>query len=261
MLRSDQNANHIKAGIFSLAVHLLLLLGLMISFNWKAAHPTMQVAEVELWDKLSENSKPKLLEIKPESKPMIKEEEPEPKPVEERQVESEHSVDIALENKKKAIEDMRKKQAELERIKQESREDELSDKKAVEKKQKDELKRIQEESLAEDHAMKSQQVHAEKQVANANIVGEFTDKIKNKIRAKVNKTVCSEGEPELKFEIGLLPTGELSGHPKLLKSSGIVACDDAVERAIIASEPLPLPNDPDLFSQFRNLKLKFRPNE
>jgi hypothetical protein len=29
----------------------------------------------------------------------------------------------------------------------------------------------------------------------------------------------------------------------------------------MASQPLPLPNDGSLFSQFRNLKLKFKPND
>jgi colicin import membrane protein len=77
----------------------------------------------------------------------------------------------------------------------------------------------------------------------------------------VNKALCGNGNPELKFDIALMPTGELSGVPKLTKSSGTVACDEAVERAIMASQPLPLPSDASLFSQFRNLKLRFRPND
>ena len=58
-----------------------------------------------------------------------------------------------------------------------------------------------------------------------------------------------------------MPTGDVIGHPKLLKSSGLSACDAAVERAILESQPLPVPTQADLFSQFRDLKLKFRPNE
>ena len=68
-------------------------------------------------------------------------------------------------------------------------------------------------------------------------------KIEAKISGNVNKTLCGDGNPELKFDIGLLPTGQLSGNPKLVKSSGNSACDEAVERAIMASEPLPLPDD------------------
>ena len=97
--------------------------------------------------------------------------------------------------------------------------------------------------------------------ANASLIGEYTDRIKAKIRGNVNKALCGEGNPELRFEINVLPTGQLSGSPSLIKSSGNPACDEAVERAIIASEPLPLPEDASLKSQFKNLKLKFKPNE
>jgi colicin import membrane protein len=41
----------------------------------------------------------------------------------------------------------------------------------------------------------------------------------------------------------------------------MMACDDAVERAILESQPLPVPSQAEVFSQFRELKLKFRPNE
>ena len=46
----------------------------------------------------------------------------------------------------------------------------------------------------------------------------------------------------------------------MLKSSGMPACDESVERAILTAQPLPIPDKPDLFSQFRDLKLKFHPN-
>jgi colicin import membrane protein len=62
-------------------------------------------------------------------------------------------------------------------------------------------------------------------------------------------------------EINVLPTGEIGGTPKITKSSGSDACDEAVERAIIASEPLPLPEDASLKAQFKHLNLKFRPND
>ena len=66
---------------------------------------------------------------------------------------------------------------------------------------------------------------------------------------------------EIQYEIGLLPTGQLIGNPKLLKSSGIAVCDESVERAIFQSQPLPVPTDTDLFTKFKNLKLTFHPNE
>jgi colicin import membrane protein len=277
MIRKRENPDSFKAGLYALAVHVGLLLAMLVSFNWKAAHPVMNVTEVELWDKLPAPSnveppkpEPKVEEPKPEPKiepkpePKVEEPKPEPKPEEPK-------VDIELEKKKKE-EVLKKEKEQTEKLEQdkklkalqaETREDELKEKqalkekKAAEKAQKDALKKLQQEALSEEKGNDDKAASA----ANASLIGEYKAKIQAKIRGNVNKTLCGDGNPELRFEIGLLPTGELTGTPKITKSSGNSTCDEAVERAIIASEPLPLPSDPALFSQFRNLNLKFRPND
>ena len=268
MLRKHENSDSFKAGMYALAVHVALLVGMLVSFNWKAAHPVMNVTEVELWDKLPA---PKTVVFpKPEPKLVIEEKpEPkiEPKPVvEEKPKPDEPKVDIELEKKKK--DEIVKKEQEqekkliqkkkLEALQAETREEALKDKVAADKAQKDALKKLQQEALSDEKGNDDKQASS---AANASLIGEYTEKIKAKIRGNVNKTLCGDGNPELRFEIGLLPTGELSGTPKLTKSSGNDACDDAVERAIAASQPLPLPNDPAIYSKFRNLNLKFRPND
>lgn len=276
MIRRYEKEVSWKAGGLAIAVHLALLGALLISFNWKAAHPVLNVTEVELWDSIPSRTVqvPEPV-VKAEPKPIIKEEpKPEPKPIVEEKPKEEPQVDIALEKRKKALEqkkeaDLLKKEKALEQKKQldalkalkvEALKDDVQ-KPVKENKPNDALKKLQQEALAEEKTAGDQQAIGAKAAANAGVIGEFTDKIKAKIRGNVNKSLCGEGNPELKFEISLLPTGELSGSPKLIKSSGSAACDEAVERAIMASEPLPLPSDPSLMSQFRNLKLKFRPND
>ena len=64
--------------------------------------------------------------------------------------------------------------------------------------------------------------------------------------------------PEAIFDVTVLPTGEVLTARKR-KSSGNAAYDDAVERAITKSSPLPKPDDPALFQ--RQLELKFRPQD
>ena len=66
------------------------------------------------------------------------------------------------------------------------------------------------------------------------------------------------GNPEAIFEVVQLPTGEII-EAVLKKSSGVRAYDDAVQRAIVKSSPLPRPERPELFQ--RTLTLKFRPRE
>ena len=55
----------------------------------------------------------------------------------------------------------------------------------------------------------------------------------------------------------VLPTGEVLEPILIVKSSGNKAYDEAVERGIIRSQPLPLPEDPELWQQFRELRLPF----
>jgi colicin import membrane protein len=275
MRHQRETKGYLQAAALSVTVHALLLLALLISVNWKTTPPTT-IAEVELWDSIPTKS----LAAPP---PMVAEKPIEPPPVLEKPLErpldDEVAVDIAL-DKKKAAEKLKKEQRkkELEQqlaldnkkklaeIKQTMLKDELeaSENKLKEqklKKQNEAMKQLAQEMLSEDNAAGSQQALAAKAAANSGIVGEFQNKIRQKIRGNVNKSLCGNGNPELKFDLSLQPTGMLSGSPKLTKSSGISACDEAVERAIIASAPLPLPAETALFSQFRNLKLTFRPND
>jgi len=276
MRHQREKPSYLPAAALSLAVHGLLLLALLISVNWKTTPPTT-IAEVELWDSIPTKS---LAPPRPEPAPVVaKKPIAEPPPVQDKPQDDEPAVDIALE-KKKAAEKLKKEQRQKElelklaldnkkkltEIKQAMLKDELeaSEKKLTEqkiKKQNAALKQLAAEMLSEDNAAGSQQALAAKAAANSGIIGEYQNKIRQKIRGNVNKSLCGSGNPELKFDLSLQPTGMLSGNPKLTKSSGISACDEAVERAIIASAPLPLPADTALFPQFRNLKLTFKPNE
>ena len=270
MIRKHENSDSWKAGALAIGVHVVLLAAMLISFNWKAAHPVAAVTEVEMWDKLPA---PKTVDVpKPEPKPVI-EEKPEPKPepkpiVEEKPKPEEPKVDISLEKKKKELEQKEvDKQAKIDKEKatkqlaEQMRKEDLQNKEVTDKQAKTDknkaLRKLNEQILNETGADDAKATSA----ANASIIGEYTEKIKAKIRSHVNKTLCGDGNPELKFEINVLPTGQLGGTPKVTKSSGSDACDGAVERAIIESEPLPLPEDASLKSQFKNLNLTFRPND
>jgi len=266
MLRKRENSVSFKAGVLSVTVHVVLLAALLISFNWKTTHP-VSIAEVELWDSVPSEAvkQPTPLPEQVKVPEPIEKEKPKPAPVIESEPEPKAKVDIVIKPKpvgkpilKEKPKDTKKPDA-LADLQKELMQDEL--KKPQKQSDNDALKKLQQESLSEDKAEGDQKNLAAKAAANAGVIGEFTNKIKSKIRGNVNKTLCGDGNPELKFEIGLLPTGELSGNPKLVKSSGSATCDDAVDRAIRASEPLPLPSDASLFSQFRNLKLTFRPND
>jgi colicin import membrane protein len=84
----------------------------------------------------------------------------------------------------------------------------------------------------------------------------------NQIQAKIRSNIILPpelaGNPQAEFDVALLPTGEVLS-VKLARSSGNRALDDAWERAILKSSPLPRPSKPEIF--VRDLRLKFRPSE
>lgn len=101
------------------------------------------------------------------------------------------------------------------------------------------------ESLARDAA-----------AANARALATWVDRIRAKIRGNILLPPDLKGNPEAIFDVVLLPTGEVLS-AKLRKSSGHAGYDQAVERAILKSSPLPKPDRPELFQ--RELELRFRP--
>lgn len=60
------------------------------------------------------------------------------------------------------------------------------------------------------------------------------------------------------FEVMLLPTGEQTGAPRLIKGSGLTAYDQAVERAIRRCDPFPPPREGTMP---RSVRLLFDPVE
>ena len=67
------------------------------------------------------------------------------------------------------------------------------------------------------------------------------------------------GNPEAIFEVVQLPTGEIIDVRRCASRAAVARYDDAVQRAILKSSPLPRPDRAELFQ--RTLTLKFRPQD
>lgn len=92
--------------------------------------------------------------------------------------------------------------------------------------------------------------------ASARALEGWIARIRGKIRGNILLPEGIKGNPEAIFDVVQLPTGEVLS-VKLRKSSGHAGYDQAVERAILKSSPLPRPDRPEQFR--RELELKFRP--
>ena len=84
----------------------------------------------------------------------------------------------------------------------------------------------------------------------------YENALRTKVRGNLLRPPGLSGNPEAVFEVDQLPSGEVIAI-RLKRSSGIPALDEAIERAIRRSSPLPLPEAKELFQ--RTLELKFKP--
>jgi colicin import membrane protein len=270
-----QRGPQMAAGVLAFAVHMFFLALLVFGVSWQIRNPAPVM--VDLWSALPPEPAPPPVPVPPA---------PLPKPVEEPMVKP---PDIALEKKKKAEEEKKRKEETIRRRKEEARQLELetmreqarleadqkhreADKKVTEQKRREQLKRedeeLQKRMLDQDMAAEASQLKGIEAKALADrhaaelgrIVADFRDKIRAKIRGNTRIPENLGGNPQTRFEVSVLPTGEIVG-AKLIKSSGNTAYDQAVERAIYKSSPLPTPTDKDAIAQFRKLDLKFQPKE
>jgi colicin import membrane protein len=291
-----ENNDNLQANLFTLVIHLALFIFMIFSVNWNVKAP--YYAEIELWDAVPTQTKPKP-QIK-KTKPKIKKTAPSE---DLKKIQQKKDADIQLKKKKaaelkkkKAAELKKKKAAELKKKKEINRlqkqlleeeklekiQKQLLEEEKLEKIQKqlleeEKLEKIQKDILAQEKLEKLQEDLRDKDLvkdtriaiegqedlvagSNSGELEKYKALIQQKIYQNVNKQLCGLDPVELTFEITLMPTGDLIGEAKMIKSSKIESCDLAVERAILQAQPLPMPQDNRLFSQLKKLKLKFQPN-
>lgn len=115
-------------------------------------------------------------------------------------------------------------------------------------------------SIADLAAARELAAQAEQAAAVGRVVDEAMSKISSKIRRNIVMPPDVANDAQAIFAVTLLPGGTVLS-TRLAQSSGNAAYDNAVERAILKAQPLPLPADASLFNRFRELKLKFKPVE
>jgi len=270
------------AFLLALAVHSAFIAVLVFSVRWQNRPPEPVTAELyapPTKTPVAEAPEPPPIAPKAEPPPEPKadarpEPAPEPPPPvakPEPKVErpDPRAAEIALKAKQ---EEARKKREAQEREKKEA-EKKDAEKRAADKKKAEEQKQLaaaRERQTREAEALRAQ-AEREKAVrdtqqraldaeaaARARAEADYIRRIQAKVKGNVILPPDLAGNPEAIFDVVQLPTGEIID-AVLKKSSGVRAYDDAVQRAIVKSSPLPRPDRSDLFQ--RTLTLKFRPQD
>jgi colicin import membrane protein len=225
----DRDPVNTPAAVLSVAVHIALFAFLFFGIRWQSKLPDAVV--VELWDQPPVLEQPAAAET---PKP-----EPQAEPTPEPKVEP--KPDIAVEKDKKPP------------PKKEPKKVEPTVKKF------DRAPDIQKEVARELAQVSRPSKPSQPLPAGPVVDASYANKIKARIKSNVVLPAGIAGNPEAIFDVVQLPTGEVLEPIRLRKSSGNRAYDEAVERAILKSSPLPPPDRPDQF--VRELELRFRPQE
>lgn len=244
------------SGAFASTMHLLFIALLVFGVNWqKKVEP--QVNVVDLWSPPSAETRPVAPPPpapeppKPEVKPVVqpKAEPTPPKPVAKPEV---AKPDIAMKEKEKEKIEKERRAAEDKQKEAKKREAEAQ---AAQKAQQAEARR-----LAAEQAQAQRAVEAQAAAARQSQLDKYRKGISDKIKKFIVRPPNLQGTEESEFDIVVLPDGNVLG-VKLKKPSGNAAYDNAVERAINRAQPLPMPPDPALLKDFRELNLRFKAQE
>ena len=249
------------------AVHAMLFVVLFFGIRWRTKQPEPVMAE--LWSRLPAIEAPRPAPPPPvaEPKPAPKvEPKPEPKPEPRAEPKPAPKPDIAIEQEKKRKEEAEKKKREDElkaKAEAERREKELAEKRRREE-QAAERERMQKElsrelaAAAPKSAAAAPATGVPAPAADPNALADWRNQISAKVKSNIVLPPDLVGNPEATFDVFLLPTGEVQS-VKLVRTSGSRVLDEAWERAILKSSPLPRPAKPELFR--RDLRLVFRPRD
>ena len=159
-----------------------------------------------------------------------------------------------------------KKKAELARKKkaeEEKRKAELARKKKEDEKKKAELarkKKLEEEQRKKELALK-QQMEAERQQRELNsALAQYIPIIKQKVSRNWNKPADLQNGITAKVAVRLTANGEVVS-AQLTRSSGNSVFDRSVVNAVYKASPLPIPQERGVNERFRELDLKFNPED
>ena len=239
-------------------VHGLLLAFLWVGVRWQNQETT--AVEAEVWDMTTRQAAPKAIpvEISPPEQERAAVVLPKEEPLED--------PEIALMQEKKRKLKEKKKQEELDKL---ERVKELAAELKVELKKEKlaDLKKKADEADAKKKLLTKEQILRDKVIAEnmRRLAGQATNtgsggtgdaakstgnnrgdpsylaRIAAKVRSNTvfNVTDTSNNNPLVEYLVYLLPDGSLRGPIKKLKSSGVPAFDEAVEKSIEKSQPFP----------------------
>lgn len=252
------------AGALAFAMHVLLLVLLVFGVSWQQKQIDTAVI-VDLWRDLPSvtppMAEPPPPEIQPAPPPPVPKVEAKPPPKPEVAPKPDIALREKIEKERKLKEQQAAEAKKLAAAKASAAEAEKKKRTEAEAQKQKQAADAEGRRVAAEQQKARDSLAAQQAAAQAKIVDEYKRRISEKVKRFIVLPPNVSDAAQVEFEIVVLPGGEVLGAKLKRSANSIPAYDSAVERAILKAQPLPLPPDPALMRQFRELNLVFRPKE
>jgi colicin import membrane protein len=248
------NPGRFRAVVYAVLVHAVLIGLAVIGFRWTVQSPPGDVVQAV---------------AVPEA-PTRKPEETNKRAQEEE------------ETRRKAEEADKRRQAEQKQQQQQEEEEKLVQQRLVAERKKQEAQEKQRQKRAQEEARKQEEARQQKlteqslreqlaaeekasqQVAQsarvATVVDRYTALIRQRVTNNWNRPLGAVKGLKCEVHVRLTPSGGVLS-ANVVRSSGNAVFDRSVENAVYKAEPLPLPEDPTMFDNFREIRFVFDPDK
>ncbi len=244
-----RNPGRIRAIIYAVLVHALVIGLAVIGFRWTMApstEPVVQAVVVPEQVARKPEAADKRAQEEEEARQKAEAEKRRQAELKKKQDEEQAQQRLVVERKKKAAEEKEKQKraAELERKNEDKRRQKLTE------------QSLQEQLAAEE----KQRTDTARAARAATVVDKYKAMIRQRVSRSWNRPVGVAKGLKCVVHVRLTPGGEVLS-AAVVRSSGNEIFDRSVEYAVYKAAPLPLPEDPTLFDNFREIEFLFNPEE
>lgn len=288
--RIRRTARMSKSLFYAIVVHLIVGVLLMLNIDWPAqavSPPAAQpapvqanvVSEAEIQKQMEavqqkeEARKQKQLEAEKKLEEILnrkKEEEERLAKIQERQEAEEREAEQLAKQKEQEQQELAKLERERE-LKREREEEQRREQAEAERRRKEEAERqrkAEEEQRQKELAAARQreeelQQELERERVQRRVdsaLAQYIPIIKQKVSRNWNRPASLQTNSEAHVNVRLSQAGEVIS-ARIVKSSGNPVFDRSVENAVLKASPLPIPQERGVNEEFRNLRLRFKPDE
>ncbi len=296
--RIRRTARMSKSLFYAIVVHLIVGVLLMLNIDWPAqavSPPAAQpapvqanvVSEAEIRKQMEavqqkeEARKQKQLEAEKKLEEILnrkKEEEERLAKIQERQEAEEREAEQLAKQKEQEQQELAKLERERE-LKREREEEQRREQAEAERRRKEEAERKRKEEA--ERQRKAEEEQRQKELAAArqreeelqqelerervqrrvdSALAQYIPIIKQKVSRNWNRPASLQTNSEAHVNVRLSQAGEVIS-ARIVKSSGNPVFDRSVENAVLKASPLPIPQERGVNEEFRNLRLRFKPEE